>query len=320
MEGIVWLIVLCLAMGTGSFMAGSIPLALHFDEKKLKLLSTLGSGILVGTALIVIIPEGVETLYQLQNLIQNESQRDSLVDLKDPTIIRNLDIAEDNETVFKAHHYIGVSLALGFAIMFLIEHLGNSNHSHQHPSHITVSDMRNGSVSSNENKKGMSATIGLVVHSAADGIALGAASADGRGSLEFMVFLAIMLHKAPSAFGLTTFLLQEGYSRRTIREHLMIFSLSAPLCSLATYFFLLQNGVNEPHIMQKWTGILLLFSAGTFLYVSTVHILPEIYNHSSFAPLSPVTTASTQEKSITKLQIVVFVLGIFSPLFLMIEV
>lgn len=50
------------------------------------------------------------------------------------------------------------------------------------------------------------------MHSAADGIALGAASADGSGTLEIIVFMAIMLHKAPAAFGLASFLLSEGIS------------------------------------------------------------------------------------------------------------
>lgn len=39
------------------------------------------------------------------------------------------------------------------------------------------------------------ATLGLVVHAAADGIALGAASATNQFNIEFIVFMAIMLHK-----------------------------------------------------------------------------------------------------------------------------
>ena len=52
-------------------------------------------------------------------------------------------------------------------------------------------------------------TTGLVVHAAADGIALGAASLTDKAEIEFIIFLAIMLHKAPAAFGLTSFLLHE---------------------------------------------------------------------------------------------------------------
>jgi len=52
------------------------------------------------------------------------------------------------------------------------------------------------------------------VHAAADGIALGAASMGDNSQLEMVVFLAIMLHKAPGSFGLATYLLHEGLSRR----------------------------------------------------------------------------------------------------------
>lgn len=88
-----------------------------------------------------------------------------------------------------------------------------------------------------------------------------------------------MLHKTPSAFGLTAFLLHEGCSTRTIRSHSLLFSMSAPLSSILTYLVLAANPSDDPVTVLRWTGILLLFSAGTFLYVSTVHILPEIYSN-----------------------------------------
>ena len=44
----------------------------------------------------------------------------------------------------------------------------------------------------------------------ADGIAMGAAAVSSKPEVEIIVFVAIMLHKAPAAFGLTTFLLQQA--------------------------------------------------------------------------------------------------------------
>lgn len=41
----------------------------------------------------------------------------------------------------------------------------------------------------------VTATIGLVVHAAADGIALGAASTTTHSDIQLIVFVAIMLHK-----------------------------------------------------------------------------------------------------------------------------
>lgn len=117
--------------------------------------------------------------------------------------------------------------------------------------------------------------MGLVVHAAADGVALGAAATTKHTDVEFIVFLAIMLHKAPAAFGLVTFLLHEGVSRRQIRRNLMLFALAAPIMTMVTYF-LLGNEQKARLDSGNGTGLAMLFSAGTFLYVSTVHVLPEL--------------------------------------------
>lgn len=53
-----------------------------------------------------------------------------------------------------------------------------------------------------------------------------------------IVFLAIMLHKAPAAFGLVTFLLHEGLEKSRIKKHLLAFSSSAPIGAFLTYFCL----------------------------------------------------------------------------------
>jgi hypothetical protein len=105
--------------------------------------------------------------------------------------------------------------------------------------------------------------------------------------------------------------------------------------------------------MKTYTGVLLLFSAGTFLYVATVHILPEIYSapppryvlfkknlrnlflmtvffglirHSQYEPVSNSHSHGHahghggDEKYLTKSQLVVLILGMFLPHFLSFEV
>jgi zinc transporter 9 len=108
-------------------------------------------------------------------------------------------------------------------------------------------------------------TTGLVIHAAADGIALGASSSDT--GLSFIIFLAIMVHKAPASFGLTSVLLKQGLSSRTARAHLLVFSLAAPLGALATFLFVQMMGSSTAdEAGTHWrTGMLLLFSGGTFL-------------------------------------------------------
>lgn len=206
---------------------------------------------------------------------------------------------------------MGFSLVVGFIFMMFVEQLA-SYMSSNGASRISTTDAEalvQSSGHSHSRKRGngvvnWTTTLGLVVHAAADGIALGAAAATNQLDVEIIVFLAIMLHKAPAAFGLVTFLLHEGLDRNRTRKHLMIFSISAPAMALVTYIGLASSGTsgasgtvrktckcNFLYIMYSFlflqldtfqaTGVAMLFSAGTFLYVATMHVLPEVTNMGS---------------------------------------
>lgn len=84
----------------------------------------------------------------------------------------------------------------------------------------------------------ITATVGLIVHASADGIALGAAATTTHRDVEMVIFLAIMLHKAPASFGLVSFLLAEGLDKKSVRKHLVYFALAAPLSAFVTYALL----------------------------------------------------------------------------------
>ncbi|XP_055642119.1 zinc transporter ZIP9 [Toxorhynchites rutilus septentrionalis] len=242
MDETVMLVLLVIVMLVGSYLAGNIPLIVTLSEEKLKNVSIFGAGLLVGTALTVIIPEGIRSLY-------DESQLEAVVVQTSGSPIHKHDADEHSST-------IGLSLVLGFVFMMLVDQVSSRR--------------KEGS-----NERNLTATIGLVVHAAADGVALGAAATTSHSDVEIIVFLAIMLHKAPAAFGLVSFLLHEGIERQRIRKHLLIFSLSAPLLTLLTYFGI-GNEQKETLESLNATGIAMLFSAGTFLYVATVHVLPEL--------------------------------------------
>lgn len=250
------LILLSVVMLVGSYLAGSIPLAVNLSEEKLQLVSVLGAGMLVGTALTVIIPEGVRSIFSDQI---NAHTGTHAQDVKSSTA--GVELPHSDPDV---HRIIGLCLVLGFLLMLLIDQ-------------FTISRSRAADAESlmKGGEQGLTATVGLVVHSAADGVALGAAASTAHHDVEVIIFLAIMLHKAPAAFGLVTFLMHEGLDRSTIRKHLLIFSLAAPLLALITYFGLGQEGKEKLSSVNA-TGAAMLLSAGTFLYVATVHVLPEL--------------------------------------------
>ncbi|KAI9799061.1 MAG: hypothetical protein M1833_004255 [Piccolia ochrophora] len=331
-----------------SIVAGALPLSFSLSKSQLRLVSSLGMGILVGTSLIVIIPEGIETLYtaaqaahtpangrrqlgvqgeaQVQRRwadhIISESPRIAGVSALDPSpnlqwsrlarekpmsvskAVRR-DAASDQVSTKSdltseppghashqrsPHTFVGLSLILGFILMYLIEqvpqHSTTNSQASTQPHHISLENLSQGfhrgssphaaeeseemldSHTSSQQSRGTATTIGLVIHSIADGIALGASSTTTDTRLGLIIFVAIMVHKAPAAFGLTSVLLKQGLTKRRARAHLIVFSFAAPLGALATWTVvnLLGRGrMGGAEGTQWWTGILLLFSAGTFL-------------------------------------------------------
>jgi len=294
------IILLSIAMLIGCYLAGSIPLAFPLSEDRLHLVSVLGAGLLIGTALAVIIPEGVNTLYLDSHDHHDQTHHEQTT--TGFTGKKTLSV-ETMEGGVEVHSLIGLMLVLGFVFMMLVDQLSSGGHSHS----------GEGQPSSN-----ITATLGLVVHAAADGVALGAAATSSHADVEMIVFVAIMLHKAPAAFGLVTFLLSEGLDRVRIRRHLMVFAAAAPITALLTFFGLSQQN-KESLSSSHTTGAAMLFSAGTFLYVATVHVLPEI---SRMRPSTPtggnveLGRAVNEAGRFNKKELLVMVIGAILPLFL----
>lgn len=316
---------------TSSFLAGSLPLSFSLSQRQLRLTTAIGTGVLVGTALIVIIPEGIETLYSAREVghahagrsisldykiqdglgdstSQALSQRDLTTfaqvytrdtDLTGPDDGRpedgNVPSKEPDHKVeehgseehddWEPHAWIGVSLVMGFVLMYLIDQLPRHVAASSQPQRFHIAlDRFNLQRSTNQSSESedldgpppdpmqqsrpSSTTVGLVIHAAADGIALGASSTASSRRLGFIVFVALMIHKAPAAFGLTSALLKQGLSKRRARNHLIVFSLAAPIGALLTWALvnIFEGGIGQnEHGTRFFTGLLLLFSGGTFL-------------------------------------------------------
>lgn len=339
------------------FLAGALPLSMTLSSSQLRLISAIGMGVLVGTSLIVIIPEGVESVYsagteshfhtrrnlqtrgngvevrwsswgisavlergetsrfdEYVNRKGNMNRRGSDFESRNDFIPTNAIIVREEATTSMApketeigkvetppaHNdkhekepptfYVGLSLTLGFILMFLIDklprHASENLQPPSQPRHISLNNLSQGLHSAApldddiesesflqslaptpKQTRSLATTTGLVIHAFADGIAMGASASSADASLGFIVFFAIMVHKAPAAFGLTSVLLKHGLSKRAARGHLIIFSLASPFGALSTWVLVSALGGQhmEGEKAQFWTGMLLLFSAGTFL-------------------------------------------------------
>jgi zinc transporter 9 len=256
------------------------------------------------------------------------------------------EIIETGEGGPEPHAYIGVSLILGFIMMFLVDHLPEAlspTKPKYQPLHISLSDLSRGphnssSVSLNAlgglntpvspmperqrapPRKSSATTVGLIIHAFADGIALGASSTAPSTSLSLIIFFAIMLHKAPAAFGLTAVLLKNGLSKRTARTHLMFFSLAAPAGAAFTWAVVHTLGrarLGGDDSLTWMTGWVLLFSGGTFLYVA-MHSMTEATSSHGQEDQQPVNgyidVHQPPSNSLSKSDISITMIGMLIPL------
>lgn len=433
------LLALSTVMGIASFLAGILPLSFNLSTRQLRIITLLGTGVLVGTSLIVIIPEGIETMYSAGSKAHALSPREvqptipsvtslqkgvplppqfpawkradgattdalkggaiksSGVDLSSDkaAIEMQLKKVKDNKEKEKKptdeshpqkggdddsteghkeghtrvhapeddeakkghaetghpegpspHAYIGIALILGYILMFLVEHLPEALASAKpqyQPMHISLSNLARGPHNSSSlslngmgmqsaavtplatpglppmpTKKTPAATIGLIVHACADGIALGASSTAESTSLSLVIFFAIMLHKAPAAFGLTSVLLKQGLSKRKARTHLAFFSLAAPAGALATWAIVHMFGRNHlggDEGLTWATGWVLCFSGGTFLYVAMHSMSEATASHAHEDPIpNGYMDAYPGNNSLSKGDIGIVMIGMLLPL------
>jgi len=299
------------AMFVGSMLSGLLPLSFSFSPKRMRFITTLGVGVLIGTAFNVIIPEGVHTVYT------DASSHSSLPEItsENETFMGEIERFRHVKSTLHTHDthvghqswavsYIGHSLVFGFILMLVLDRLSGHDHSHEHSpdenKDCSLEAHENHSESSNISPRAKfydSALIGILVHAAADGLALGLISLSDNEELEFIVFIALMLHKAPSAFGLASFLMHQGRDHNQVRKQLLVFSFTAPSSAIFTYLFLGNLPIFED---QGMMGLCLLFSGGTFLYTIAAHILPTV----------------SHAKDNTAASLAALVLGAFAPLFI----
>ena len=270
-EALKTMVVVAFFMFAGALVAGLTWMPL--TRASLDLVNVFGVGLLLGTGLGVIVPEGV----------------------------RELATAEYGEQV------MGVALVAGFVTLLLVDHLaccgnGSGSHGHSHdvveamtpvkqqssaPLQRSESSKRDEDAEQPEDvhahedhvaaskRRRATVTLGLLIHNMADGLAMGASKASRREwtSAQMLVFSAIMLHHIPAAFGFAAFLRSSGLDEALVRQRVVVFASAGPVAALCA-FVVLEFGVNGK-LPKEAVGACLLFSGGSFIYVAAVHALDE---------------------------------------------
>ena len=210
------------------------------NPERLKMSTGIAAGILLASAMMVVIPEGFELA---------TTAPASGGDEFGPLVL-------------------GGAILAGFLMMLILEGSGighavheehhdhSHDHGHGHVHHQTSTWML---------------VLGLSLHSAADGLAIGAAAAGGVVAVTALVTFAVLVHKVPAAFSLGVFSLHERRETKDAIRDVVLFSLATPVMILLSFHAF--AGVEVQVI-----GLAMLFAAGTFLYVATVDTLPDIHN------------------------------------------
>ncbi|ERE88217.1 zinc transporter ZIP13 [Cricetulus griseus] len=115
-----------------------------------------------------------------------------------------------------------------------------------------------------------------LAHNFTDGLAIGASFRGGRG-LGILTTMTVLLHEVPHEVGDFAILVQSGCSKKqAMRLQLLtaVGALAGTACALVTEGGAMGSEVAGP-------GWVLPFTAGGFIYVATVSVLPELLREAS---------------------------------------
>ena len=234
-----------------ALIGGLFPIFSKVKEnpETLRRITGIASGILLASALLVVVPEGFE-------LAAGEHEEGG----------EDEEAGHEEEGV--GNLLIGGAVLAGFLMMLILEGsgIGHAVHEEHHDHHD-----EHGHEHVHHRNSPWIIVLGLSLHSAADGLAIGSAAAGTSEAVTALVALAVLIHKVPAAFSLGVFSMHERENKNDSIRDIVIFSLATPVMILVSFYTL--QGMDE-HLI----ALAMLFAAGTFLYVATVDTLPDIHN------------------------------------------
>ncbi|QDZ25738.1 hypothetical protein HOP50_18g82790 [Chloropicon primus] len=122
------------------------------------------------------------------------------------------------------------------------------------------------------NFKGVATMAVMISHAVADGLVMGSVAATGQQEMNIVVAFAMIAHKVPASFSLATFLVALKWPSSSVVKNMLMFSLSSPLSAIL--FYSLKYAISASSFDQM-LSLVMLFSAGSILYVGFFHMYPE---------------------------------------------
>eukprot|EP00826_Nyctotherus_ovalis_P061720 TRINITY_DN8809_c0_g1_i26.p1 TRINITY_DN8809_c0_g1~~TRINITY_DN8809_c0_g1_i26.p1 ORF type:complete len:227 (-),score=41.08 TRINITY_DN8809_c0_g1_i26:165-845(-) len=165
--------------------------------------------------------------------------------------------------------------------------------------------------------------IGVLLHCISDGFAFGVSGYIQESSFNYKVFFALTLNKGPEIFSVSTFLLHENYKKSTVHKNILALSTITPILGFLTYItpslFFSEMSMGESNYPAA--AISLLITSGAFLYVATLHVLPEVYcsghvHKPSSHPHLPEEHVHDESHSSKTIELLLLIAGFLTPLLL----
>lgn len=245
-----------------------ILLILPVDSKlNLKKLLALAAGCLLGDAFLHLIPESSH--------ISNESHHDH--DHHDHGHDHHHDHNHDHGHNHVHDHTVGLKVLAGIMVFFMLE---------KYIYAINMSSSSDNKVSKAKKKKnddhhegegehhhghihasGILNLIADFLHNFTDGLAIGASFISGT-KLGLSTTFAIFLHEIPHEIGDYAILVKSGFSKT---KAIWLQTLTAVGAVSGTILSLVVGSTNEK--ANQW---ILPFTAGGFIYIATVHLIPQL--------------------------------------------
>jgi zinc transporter 9 len=236
-----------------ALIGGLVPILSRIKEDRdiLRRITGVASGILLASAILVVIPEGFELAMEEHDEGVHEEEE-----------------AGHEEEEGLEGLIIGGAILAGFMMMLMLEGSGIGHAVHEeHHNH----EVDHGHEHIHHRNSPWIIVLGLSLHSAADGLAIGSAAAGSSEAVTAIVALAVLIHKVPAAFSLGVFSTHERNERNDSIKDVVLFSVATPVMIMVSFYAL--EGLDEHMI-----ALAMLFAGGTFLYVATVDTLPDIHN------------------------------------------
>jgi len=249
----------------------------HSDDRKLRVVREghVVSDKAVGDAVC----KNKYSNYCANDVQELDSERDGMMQSNTTSTLVESGQIDNRDTVIISQHEV-------------LHHGHSHAHSHAHSAPRNISSVA------------WMVIFGDGIHNLADGLAIGAAFADGYMS-GFSTSLAVLCHELPHEIGDFAMLLKAGM---TIKQAVFYNVLSSVLAFIGMVVGLLLGTI---HNFSAW---MFTATAGIFLYVALVDMMPELSSGHSH-PIS-----SSKQKEAHWLGLTLQVLGMFSGIFIMLTI